>query len=88
MNERAEIEKTYARNLKTWSKKWAEAIEKGPEYGTTEAACKGVLVEADCICDLHSTIKEDLHNDVITQIRNWQKENYHKVIINLRFKHF
>jgi hypothetical protein len=79
VQERADIEKSYARSLKTWSKKWAEAIEKGPEYGTTEAACKGVLVEADRIYDVHSTVKEDLQNDVIGQIRNWQKENYHKV---------
>jgi hypothetical protein len=65
--------------LKTWSKKWADTIEKGPEYGTTEAAWKGVLVEADRLCDLHSTIKDDLQNDVINQIRGWQKDNFHKV---------
>lgn len=79
VQERAEIEKAYARNLKTWSKKWAETIEKGPEYGTTEAAWKGVLVESDRLCDVHTTIKEDLQNEVIGQIRTWQKETYHKV---------
>lgn len=79
VQERAEIEKAYARNLKTWSKKWADAIEKGPEYGTTEAAWKGVLVESDRLCDVHTTIKEDLQNEVIGQIRTWQKDSYHKV---------
>lgn len=29
IQERAEIEKGYAKNLRTWSKKWAELIEKG-----------------------------------------------------------
>ena len=29
IQERAEIEKSYAKNLKTWSKKWGELIEKG-----------------------------------------------------------
>jgi len=79
VQERAEIEKTYARNLKAWSKKWADQIEKGPEYGTTEATWKGILVESDRLCDLHTTIKEDLHNDVIAEIRTWQKDNFHKV---------
>lgn len=29
IQERAEIEKGYAKNLRTWSKKWSELIEKG-----------------------------------------------------------
>lgn len=29
IQERAEIEKSYAKNLRAWSKKWGELIEKG-----------------------------------------------------------
>lgn len=29
IHERAEIEKAYAKNLRAWSKKWADLIEKG-----------------------------------------------------------
>lgn len=29
INERAEIEKAYAKSLRAWSKKWGELIEKG-----------------------------------------------------------
>lgn len=29
IQERAEIEKAYAKNLRAWSKKWGELIEKG-----------------------------------------------------------
>lgn len=29
IQERAEIEKGYAKNLRAWSKKWGELIEKG-----------------------------------------------------------
>lgn len=29
ISERAEIEKGYAKSLRTWSKKWADLIEKG-----------------------------------------------------------
>ncbi|CAH1985642.1 unnamed protein product [Acanthoscelides obtectus] len=80
INERAEIEKNYAKSLKSWSKKWNDAIEKGPEYGTTEAAWKGVLVEADRRCDLHSKIRDNLVNDVLNKIKQWQKDTYHRMI--------
>lgn len=51
----------------------------GPEYGTTEAAWKGVLVESDRLSDLHMKIQDHLSEDVPTQIRLWQKDAYHKV---------
>lgn len=51
----------------------------GPEYGTTEAAWKGVLVESDRLSDLHTKIKDHLSEDVPAQIKSWQKEAYHKV---------
>ena len=76
--ERAEIEKGYSKQLKTWAAKWNSAIEKGPEYGTTEAAWKAVLVEADRRCDLHIRVKESLNGQVNQEMRLWQKENYRK----------
>lgn len=54
-------------------------IEKGPEYGTMEAAWKGSLNEADRISEIHTRIKENLYNNVIAQIKSWQKDNFHKV---------
>ena len=36
----------------------------GPEYGTTEAAWKAVLVEADRRCELHIKVKDNLLNEV------------------------
>ncbi|XP_046440371.1 protein kinase C and casein kinase substrate in neurons protein 1-like isoform X1 [Daphnia pulex] len=84
--DRAEIEKNYAKNLKAWSKKWNELIEKGPEYGTTEAAWKGVLVESDRLSDLHTKIKDHLSEDVPTQIKSWQKDAYHKSMMVLKEK--
>ncbi|GLV39942.1 Syndapin [Carabus blaptoides fortunei] len=84
IQERADIEKTYAKSLKGWSKKWNDLIEKGPEYGTTEAAWKGVLVEADRRCDLHVRVRDNLCNDVVQQLKTWQKETYHKSMIQIK----
>lgn len=84
VQERAEIEKSYAKALKNWSKNWNDKIEKGPEYGTTEAAWKGVLVESDRLCDLHLRVKENLCNDIIQQVKTWQKDTYHKSMMTLK----
>ena len=54
-------------------------IFSGAEYGTTEAGWKAVLVESDRRCDLHMRVKDDLHSNVINQLKQWQKDNYHKV---------
>ncbi|XP_014207471.1 protein kinase C and casein kinase substrate in neurons protein 1 isoform X2 [Copidosoma floridanum] len=86
VQERAEIEKVYVKALKTWSKHWNEKIEKGPEYGTTEAAWKGVLVEADRLCDLHTRIRDNLCNNIVQQVKTWQKDTYHKTMMTLKEK--
>lgn len=64
IQERAEIEKIYAKSLKTWSKKWNELIERGPEYGTTEAGWKGVLIESEKVGDMHYQVKDQLLGEV------------------------
>ncbi|XP_021942608.1 protein kinase C and casein kinase substrate in neurons protein 1 isoform X3 [Zootermopsis nevadensis] len=84
IQERADIEKAYAKSLKGWSKKWNDLIEKGPEYGTTEAAWKGVLGEADRLCDLHLKVRDNLCNDVVQQVKTWQKDTYHKSMIQIK----
>ena len=48
-----------------------------------EAAWKAVLVESDRRCDLHNRVKEDLLIKVNSQLKTWQRENYHKVIKSL-----
>jgi len=86
IKERADIEKAYSKNLKDWASKWNNTIEKGPEYGTAEAAWKAILVESDRRCDLHLRVKEDLHLKVINQLKQWQKDNYHKSMMSLKEK--
>lgn len=86
VQERANIEKEYAKQLKTWSTKWNKVIESGPEYGTTEAAWKAVLVESDRRCELHLRVKDNLNNEVVNAVKNWQKDNYHRGIMQLKEK--
>lgn len=53
----------------------------GPEYGTMEAAWKGILTESERLADVHLKVKENLIAGEIQQIRTWQKDNYHKVCV-------
>ncbi|XP_022657418.1 protein kinase C and casein kinase substrate in neurons protein 1-like isoform X2 [Varroa jacobsoni] len=78
VTERAEMEKNYAKGLKTWAKKWNDIIEKGPEYGTTEAAWKGVTMEAERVCEVHLRVKERLLVDVVQEVKRWQKDNFQR----------
>ena len=41
----------------------------GPEYGTTEAAWKAVLNEADRRSEAHIRVRDNLHNEVIIKKR-------------------
>lgn len=84
IQERAEIEKGYAKNLRAWSKKWGELIEKGPEYGTMEAAWKGILTEAERLSDVHLRVKENLIAGEIQMIKTWQKDNFHKTMMQIK----
>lgn len=84
ITERAEIEKAYAKSLRSWSKRWGEIIEKGPEYGTIEAAWKGVLTEADRLSEEHLKVKDELNGDVSNLIKTWQKDNYHKTMMHIK----
>ncbi|ELT91899.1 hypothetical protein CAPTEDRAFT_20646 [Capitella teleta] len=82
IQDRAEIEKHYAKSLKTWSKKWHDSIEKGPEYGTTEAAWKSTLSEADSLADIHLAMKDKMLNEVQAEIKRWRSENFHKTMLS------
>ncbi|XP_012159851.1 protein kinase C and casein kinase substrate in neurons protein 2 isoform X3 [Ceratitis capitata] len=55
-----------------------------PEYGTSEASWKSVLTEAERISDVHMKIKENLCNDVSSQIKSWQKDNYHHTLMQIK----
>ncbi|XP_077519749.1 protein kinase C and casein kinase substrate in neurons protein Synd isoform X4 [Amblyomma americanum] len=84
VQERSEVEKAYAKGLRAWSRKWAEQIDKGPEYGTTEAAWKGALLEADRTSEMHLRVRDRLLNEVVPQVKTWQKENFHRSMMQLR----
>lgn len=86
IQERCDIEKNYAKSLNNWSKKWNDTISKGPEYGTMEAAWKGILSEADRMNELHLKMKDKLMDDVVNEIKQWQKEKFHRSMLQIREK--
>lgn len=84
VQERCDIEKTYAKSLNQWSKKWNDTISRGPEYGTTEAALKAACNEADRLSNLHLRIKDKLQEQVVSQIKLWQKEKFHRSVLHIK----
>ena len=53
----------------------------GPEYGTMEAACKGVLTEAERVAELHLNVKDRLIGEIQTNIKTWKNDNYTKKLV-------
>ncbi|ESN92589.1 hypothetical protein HELRODRAFT_156082 [Helobdella robusta] len=78
IQERAEIEKEYAKRLKMWSKRWNEYFDKCSEYGSTKLTLKESLEESDKLASVHLTIRERLNNEISINIKDWRNENYKK----------
>jgi hypothetical protein len=83
--ERADLEKSHAKSLKTWSKKWHDYLASkngNNEYGSLKTAWSSTLTEADKLSDIHVATHNSLCDDLNTEIKDWQKQNYPKSIIN------
>jgi hypothetical protein len=80
--ERADIEKSYSKSLKAWSKKWNDYLLKGSEYGTMKATWTASLNEADKLAEIHSATHGVLTEELNGEIKTWQKENYLKSLVN------
>lgn len=78
IQERAKIEKSYAQQLTDWSKRWRQLVERGPQYGTLERAWVALMTEAEKVSELHQEVKNNLLNEDLEKVKNWQKEAYHK----------
>jgi hypothetical protein len=83
ISERADIEKAYAKNLKTWSKKWSDCLQKtSTEYGTMKQTYNSALQEADKLADIHLSTHSSLIDELNKEIKEWQKQSYPKSIVN------
>ncbi|CAD7677723.1 unnamed protein product [Nyctereutes procyonoides] len=81
VQERAKIEKAYAQQLTDWAKRWRQLLEKGPQYGSLERAWGAIMTEADKVSELHQEVKNNLLNEDLEKVKNWQKDAYHKQIM-------
>ncbi|XP_056606325.1 protein kinase C and casein kinase substrate in neurons protein 1 [Triplophysa dalaica] len=78
IQERAKIEKAYGQQLTDWSKRWRQLVERGPQYGSLERAWLAVMTEAEKVSELHQEVKNNLLNEDLEKVKNWQKDSYHK----------
>lgn len=78
IQERAEVERAYASNLKRWSSKWLSFLESGMEYGSGASAWKGLCVEAEAVSNAHKSVQTQLIEELLTGLKHWQKEHFHK----------
>lgn len=53
----------------------------GPQYGSVERAWLAVMTEAEKVSELHQDVKNNLLNEDVEKVKNWQKEAYHKQMI-------
>ncbi|XP_032805262.1 protein kinase C and casein kinase substrate in neurons protein 1 isoform X2 [Petromyzon marinus] len=81
IQERAKIEKVYSQQLTDWTKKWKTLIERGPQYGSMERAWQALMTEADRVSDLHHEMRNQINNEDLEKIKNWQKDTFHKQLI-------
>ncbi|KAI3383602.1 hypothetical protein SNEBB_006353 [Seison nebaliae] len=83
MNDRAEIEKSYAKSLKAWTRKWNDYNDRScGEIGTMLENWKSISNEGDKLADSHLNIRQQLIDKPIAMIRQWQRETYSKTIMN------
>ena len=82
ISERADLEKAHSKSLKTWSKKWHDYLQKGNEYGTIKSTWMSALNEADRLSEIHVITHNALNDELNAEIKDWQKLNYPKSIIN------
>ncbi|VDK37681.1 unnamed protein product [Taenia asiatica] len=86
IQERADIEKAYAANLRKFAARLEMFTRTGLEYGTGMNILSGLAKEAEDSAALHSDIAAGLINPVQLGIKNWQKENFHKSSISTTIK--
>uniref|UniRef100_A0A5K3F1Z7 SH3 domain-containing protein n=1 Tax=Mesocestoides corti TaxID=53468 RepID=A0A5K3F1Z7_MESCO len=78
IQERSEIERAYASNLRKFAFRLDLFLRSGLEYGTCSNILSGLAKEAEDTAELHSNFATNLLNPVQSSIKNWQKENFHK----------
>eukprot|EP00128_Syssomonas_multiformis_P010031 Colp12_sorted_trinity150504_noHs@11809 len=79
VNERAALEKSYAKHLRAWSSKWEQHLaSKSNEFGTLKTGWGGLLADANTTADFHAEVCNNLISKVESSVMNWKNESYHK----------
>ena len=84
VQERADIEAKYVKNLHHWSRKWEDLVSKGPEYGSLEVGWKATFREAVKLADVHMEIQRKLQDEIIESVQTWKSQKFHKSLMHLK----
>lgn len=81
VQECVKIEKVYGQQFMDWVKCWCQFIEKGLQYGSLEWVWGVIMMEVDKVSELYQEVKNNLLNEDLEKVKNWQKDVYYKQIM-------
>jgi hypothetical protein len=86
ITERAKIEETYSRSLKSFHKKWTDHLRSKAckEYETGKDSWQAFLNTANKSSDTHLDMCKRLINSPVMKIKDWDKKNYEKKMFSFK----
>eukprot|EP00043_Microstomoeca_roanoka_P000052 m.26453 g.26453 ORF g.26453 m.26453 type:complete len:410 (+) comp10045_c2_seq2:241-1470(+) len=85
MQERASLEKHFAKELTAFAERWEERLNsRVPEYGTLLDGWMAVTAEARQLADIHMHCKTTVDEIMKERVDTWKKEHYKKSLLHLK----
>ncbi|XP_071809459.1 uncharacterized protein [Asterias amurensis] len=80
IQERADVEFRYAKNLRQWAQRWDEALMKGSDYGSVLTVWRAVLHEASAVAKIHENCRIRLTGDEgpFYNMYKWKNDHFHR----------
>eukprot|EP00050_Salpingoeca_kvevrii_P000973 m.159572 g.159572 ORF g.159572 m.159572 type:complete len:572 (-) comp10265_c0_seq2:99-1814(-) len=84
MNERATLEKQYAKSLTAWADRWHDKLDKLKEYGTLKTGWQGNFLEARHLSSIHMQLHDKFDREVRDDVEGWKKVHYPKSFLQFK----
>ncbi|CAF0958880.1 unnamed protein product [Rotaria sordida] len=82
--ERAQLESTYATQLRAWSHRWYKELTRSQEYGTNKIVWEQAAKTGEQMADVHSILSISLSESLIPKLRQWRKDRYEKSLMQYK----